>query len=159
MRRSTVKRAGVALCAALALTAAVAAIAVRAAPEPSPSGDAARGRALFTGAAPLQARLASHPSDLPAAVVRCANCHAAGGGAAVANSIAPRLSRGWLVDWQSRRGGPPSRYDRDAFCALLRDGVDPSYVLINVQMPRYHVDARDCAALWHFLTEGSDGRS
>ncbi len=153
MRRHTTRRAGIALCAALV------ALAVRAAPEPAPRDDAARGQALFTGAAPLAARLVSHPSDLPATVVRCANCHAAGSGPAVPNSIAPRLSHNWLVDWQSRRGGPPSRYDRDAFCALLRDGVDPSYVLINVQMPRYRVDARDCAALWHFLTEVTDERS
>jgi hypothetical protein len=133
--------------------------------QPSPARDAAtrddtvHGQALFDGAAPLRARLASHPAELPAAVVRCANCHAAGSGPAVPNSIAPRLSRGWLVEWQSRRGGPPSRYDRDAFCTLLRDGLDPAYVLINVQMPRYRVDARDCTALWQFLSGARDGRA
>jgi hypothetical protein len=152
MRKLTIGRAYLALCAALAVTTSAAPAAP--APAPAPHDEAARGQALFVGAAPLRARLASHPSDLPATVIRCANCHAAGNGPAVPNSIAPRLSRGWLVDWQSRRGGPPSRYDHDEFCALLRDGVDPSYVLINVQMPRYRVDARDCAALWHFLTGG-----
>ncbi|AIS98481.1 cytochrome c family protein [Burkholderia thailandensis MSMB59] len=94
-----------------------------------------------------------HPRDLPATVVRCANCHAAGASAAAANSIAPRLTRTWLADLQSRRGGPPSRYDRDAFCALLRTGLDPTYVMINVEMPRYRVSERDCAALWAFLNE------
>jgi hypothetical protein len=99
-----------------------------------------------------------HPTNLPAAVIRCANCHAVGTGPAVPNSIAPRLTRSWLIDLQSRRGGPPSRYDADAFCALLRDGLDPGYVLINVQMPRYRVSQRDCLALWHFLTEAQDER-
>ncbi|WP_311767615.1 hypothetical protein [Burkholderia sp. Bp8998] len=115
-------------------------------------GDDDAGRALFTGAMPLTGRMSSHPGDLPANVVQCANCHAETTGPAVRNSIAPRLTRSWLVDLQSRRGGPPSRYDLPAFCRMLRDGIDPAYVLLNVEMPRYRISEGDCAALWRFLT-------
>ncbi len=87
-----------------------------------------------------------------------AAARAAGAGAAVPNSIAPRLTRAWLGDLQSRRGGPPSRYDRNAFCALLRTGLDPTYVLINVKMPRYRIGERDCTALWRFLNEAPHER-
>ncbi|AOJ47779.1 hypothetical protein [Burkholderia thailandensis] len=139
--------------AAQAAQAAQAVQAVQAAQAAQADDLAAHGRALFAGAAPMQGRLSMHPRDLPATVVRCANCHAAGASAAAANSIAPRLTRTWLADLQSRRGGPPSRYDRDAFCALLRTGLDPTYVMINVEMPRYRVSERDCAALWAFLNE------
>jgi hypothetical protein len=58
-----------------------------------------------------------------------------------------------LLSPQRRRGGPASRYDRDAFCRLLRKGIDPAYVMINEEMPRYTLDDADCAALWRFLTE------
>ncbi|WP_323122062.1 hypothetical protein [Burkholderia alba] len=126
-------------------------------PAGAHADDTALGRALFTGAAPLRGRLSTHPSDLPAGVVRCANCHAAGQDARVANSIAPRLNASWLGELQSRRGGPPSQYDRASFCALLRTGLDPAYVLINVEMPRYRISDRDCGALWQFLDGASHG--
>jgi hypothetical protein len=112
-----------------------------------------RGRELFTGQAALQGRISTHEMDLPPAVVRCANCHAEGTGSAVARSNAPRLDREWLLSPQRRRGGPPSHYDRDSFCRVLRKGVDPAWVVINEEMPRYTVDDADCSALWRFLTE------
>ncbi|KML60972.1 hypothetical protein VL15_07660 [Burkholderia cepacia] len=114
----------------------------------------ARGQALFGGAAPLQGRLSTHPDSLPPPVVRCANCHAAGAGPAVPNSLAPRLTHDWLTAPRGRRGGPLTRYDRDAFCVLLRTGVDPAYVLVNVEMPRYTLNERDCTALWRYLNGG-----
>ncbi len=40
---------------------------------------------------------------------------------------------------------------------MLRDGVDPAYVLLNVEMPRYRISDGDCAALWHFLTGARNG--
>ena len=39
-------------------------------------------------------------------------------------------------------------------CALLRTGLDPAYVLINVAMPRYTLNERDCTALWRYLNGG-----
>ncbi|AOI38867.1 hypothetical protein [Burkholderia oklahomensis] len=156
MRRAcAVRRASLAgLTLALALALAL----VRPGHAARADDGAARGLALFTGAAPLHGRLPTHPGELPAPVVRCANCHAAGAGATVPNSTAPRLTRTWLADLQSRRGGPPSRYDRDAFCALLRTGLDPAYVMINVEMPRYRLSERDCSALWRILNEDPHGR-
>ncbi|ALX16369.1 hypothetical protein P350_31610 [Burkholderia cepacia JBK9] len=116
--------------------------------------DVTRGHALFGGEAPLHGRLSTHPDSLPPRVVRCANCHAAGAGPAVPNSLAPRLTPDGLTALRARRGGPPTRYDRDAFCALLRTGLDPAYVLINVAMPRYTLSERDCTALWRYLNGG-----
>lgn len=114
------------------------------------------GRELFTGQAALKGRISTHEMDLPPAVVRCANCHAKGAGPAVARSNAPRIDREWLLSPQRRRGGPPSHYDRDAFCRVLRKGIDPVWVVINEEMPRYTIDDADCSALWSFLTEDLD---
>ncbi|WP_404823849.1 hypothetical protein [Burkholderia seminalis] len=124
-----------------------------AAATPDPAHLIGRGRALFVGAAPLTGRLSTHPADLPEGAVRCANCHAAGRSASVLRPIGPRLTGRWLSELQARRGGPPSSYDRADFCALLRTGIDPAYVLINVAMPRYRISDRDCTALWRFLNE------
>jgi len=117
-----------------------------------------RGKELFTGEAALKGRISTHDMDLPPAVVRCANCHAEGTGPAVARSNAPRLDRELLLSPQRRRGGPPSHYDRDAFCNVLRKGVDPAWVVINEEMPRYTIDDADCSALWRFLAEDLDER-
>jgi hypothetical protein len=116
------------------------------------SNEALRGRALFEGRIDLQGRIYSHLVDLPPEVVRCANCHAVADGPDVPRSLAPRLTHELLLQTQRRRGGPPSRYDRDSFCALLRRGVDPASVLIGVEMPRYALDDASCRALWRYLT-------
>lgn len=124
--------------------------------ESSSQSGTLRGKELFTGKAALKGRISTHEMDLPAAVIRCANCHAEGPGPAVARSNAPRLDREWLLSPRRRRGGPQSHYDRDSFCRVLRKGVDPVWVVINEEMPRYAVDDADCSALWRFLTEDPD---
>ncbi|WGS47438.1 hypothetical protein LFL97_40510 (plasmid) [Burkholderia sp. JSH-S8] len=124
-----------------------------AAATPDTAHEVSRGRALFVGAAALTGRLSTHPADLPEGAVRCANCHAVGRSASVSRSIAPRLTGMWLSELQARRGGPPSSYDRADFCALLRTGIDPAHVLINVAMPRYRISDRDCTALWCFISK------
>lgn len=111
------------------------------------------GHDLFTGKADLHGRMSTHPDDLPPEVIRCSNCHAAGTGPDVPRSNAPRLTGDFLLVPRSRRGGPPSRYNPAAFCAVLRKGVDPAYIVINVEMPRYTIDDSQCAAIWSFLTE------
>jgi hypothetical protein len=111
------------------------------------------GRDLFTGKADLKGRMSTHQMDLPPEVIRCANCHAEGMGPDVPRSNAPRLTRELLLMPQRRRGGPASHYDRDAFCKVLRKGVDPAYVMINEEMPRYTIADADCSALWRILTE------
>lgn len=109
------------------------------------------GRALFIGERALQGRIATHPTALPPAVVRCANCHAPSRGPAVSRTLAPRLTREFLTLPQSRRGGPRTTYDAASLCTLLRSGEDPAHILVNPQMPRYMLQERDCFALWRFL--------
>lgn len=115
------------------------------------------GEKLFTGATALHGRLYTQSDEMPSAVVRCANCHSHGGSDPVAYSNAPRLTRGWLVEDRRRRGGPKSHYDMKQFCSLLRTGVGPDHIVINVEMPRYVLTDEECSSLWVFLTEKSDG--
>lgn len=110
------------------------------------------GRELFEGPFDLRGRIRTHPTDLPPEVVRCGNCHAVAIGPEVPRSLAPRLTHDLLIKRRSRRGGPASNYDRNSFCALLRDGFDPAHVLISVEMPRYTLADAECAALWRYLT-------
>lgn len=119
----------------------------------TPESDILRGQALFTGQADLTGRIYTHRVDLPSAVVRCANCHAADDGPDVPRSLAPRLNPDLLIRRQPRRGGPASNYDGQKFCTLLRRGLDPAFVLISVEMPRYTIDDADCLALWRYLSE------
>lgn len=114
------------------------------------------GRALFEGRMDLHGRMITHATDLPPAVVRCGNCHAAPTGPDVPRSLAPRLNHDLLLIPRSRRGGPPTFYDRERFCTLLRRGVDPANVVISVEMPRYSMDDTECRALWRFVTGTSD---
>jgi len=123
---------------------------------PVADADLRLGRELFEGNVALQGRIRTHLTDLPPAVVRCVNCHATTAGPDVRGSLAPRLSRELLLVPRARRGGPPSIYDRNRFCALLRQGVDPALVLISVEMPTYAIDDADCNALWRFLTGGAN---
>jgi hypothetical protein len=111
-----------------------------------------RGQALFSGTVELHGRIYTHMADLPPMVVRCSNCHAVADGPDVPRSLAPRLTHDLLLRRRARRGGPPSNYDRDGLCTLLRRGVDPAFVLISVEMPRYTIDDVSCRALWRYLT-------
>jgi hypothetical protein len=113
------------------------------------------GRSLFEGPAELQGRIYTHLVDLPPTVVRCANCHAVHDGPEVPRSLAPRLTHDVLLSPHARRGGPPSTYTRDTFCRLLRRGIDPAFVLISVEMPRYDLDADACDALWRYVIGSS----
>jgi len=121
-----------------------------------------RGHDLFSGAAPLRGTIVGHANALPPQAARCVNCHGgstAGPTAAAASaaSFGPLLTRTSLTQPVARRGGPPSRYDRATFCRLLRDGIDPAYVIIPRAMPRYEISDADCEALWLLLVD--PGRS
>ncbi len=122
-----------------------------------PLGTAARGRALFNGKEPLAGRVRDHRSPLPAQVVVCRNCHAAQAGAGQPPP-APAVDRALLLQAVPRRGGPPSAYDRAAFCKLLRTGVDPAYVLVAREMPVFELDDAQCDSLWLYLTAERPGR-
>ena len=122
-----------------------------------------RGRAIFVGKVPLKGRVRGHQGELPPAVVVCRNCHTAGTrtqGPALAPAarLAARLDRSLLLEPRPRRGGPPSSYDRSAFCKLLRTGIDPAYVLVARDMPIFDLDDGQCDSLWRFLTAEEVGR-
>jgi mono/diheme cytochrome c family protein len=137
---------GLRLMAALMVAgsaSAAAAQATDAAPE--------RGRALFNGSQALVGKIALHPDNLPPEVLRCANCHDAAGSPPVLRTVAPALTRTWLIAPRERRGGPLTRYDAAAFCRLLQTGQDPANLIVNVQMPRYTLSEQDCDALWRHL--------
>ncbi|MEO8808021.1 MAG: hypothetical protein ABI433_18215 [Burkholderiaceae bacterium] len=118
-----------------------------------------RGVDLFNGGAPLQGTIVGHTNALPPSAARCINCHAIGTAApssaasASAASFGPLLTPQSLTGAVARRGGPPSRYDAAAFCRLLRQGVDPAWVVVPRSMPRYALTDADCHALWDHLTE------
>lgn len=113
------------------------------------------GEALWRGERPLAGQIAGHAQAMPAAALRCINCH--GGGPGAAPGDAPRLDAVTLTRPLARRGGPPSVYDEQAFCRLLRTGIDPAAVLLPREMPRYRIDDHDCAALWrHLVASGGD---
>lgn len=132
-------------------------LAAFAGPAAADGPDAARGRALFVGDAPLAGRIALHTGDLPHEVLRCANCHDSAGSPRVQRTVAPALTRAWLIAPRERRGGPSSRYGRASFCRLLETGQDPAQLLVNVQMPRYAIPETDCAALWQYLVNEEHG--
>lgn len=101
----------------------------------------------------LQGRLYTQSEDLPTTAVRCSNCHSHATSTSVPYSNAPRLTREWLQEDRRRRGGPRSHYDLASFCSLLRTGIGPDRIVINIQMPRYALSDGDCRSLWLFLTE------
>jgi hypothetical protein len=112
------------------------------------------GSRLYRGEAALTARMTGHTETLPLEAVRCTNCHRRESQPPVepaTENFGPPLGGG-LARPTARRGGPPSRYDAKALCRLLRDGIDPAYVMIPQTMPRYTMNDRECEALWAFLT-------
>lgn len=115
-----------------------------------------QGHALFHGQASalgvLPGRVAGHADVLPAMATRCTNCHTTGVSAAANTpAFAPRLDRQSLTQPTSRRGGPPSAYDAASLCRVLREGIDPAWVMVRQEMPRYAATDAQCAALWSFL--------
>jgi len=110
-----------------------------------------RGAALFNGREDLQGKLDGMSITLPPETLRCKNCHSGPGLAAVSNSSAPALTASTLMTAQSRRNGPPSSYNPQTFCKLLRTGIDPAYVVVSRDMPRYSIDEAQCESLWSYL--------
>ncbi|GBD47839.1 hypothetical protein [Methylopila sp. Yamaguchi] len=137
------RRRGVALVAALAIGAAGAASGAACVPS-------VRGYALYHGYLQLQASVAATEVPLPTSASRCVNCHDA------QPSGAPRrvvpLDRTSLVQPVARRGGPPSTYDAASFCAAAREGLDPSFVILDRTMPRFAISDDDCRALWRYVS-------
>jgi hypothetical protein len=110
------------------------------------------GARLYNGAAPLTGMIYGQNATMPASVLVCANCHVGRPGQAGGDArAAPDLRGGWLRKILSRRNGPAGRYTQAGFCRALRSGIDPRYVMLPVQMPRFTISDNDCAALWAYL--------
>ena len=110
---------------------------------------------MFFGETPLRGVIVGQSEHLPASVVACANCHAAGSPSS-GKPIGPPLNCTTLTEPRSRRYGPPSRFSLESFCRLLQAGVDPAYIVITRSVPRYALGAGQCLDLWRYLTETSD---
>lgn len=109
------------------------------------------GQRLYSGQLPLTAHIAGHSQPIAPALARCAGCHNART-SALEQDRAPRLTPAHLMSALSRRGGPHSAYDRASFCAVLRTGVDPAFVVVRKAMPRFTVTDVECEALWRYIT-------
>lgn len=116
------------------------------------------GRRMFFGETPLLGAIVGHPEPLPSQMVACTNCHLADTGTGSGASFAPQLNRSMLTELRRRRGGPPSVFSPANFCRMLRTGVDPAYIVITRQMPRYTLRDDQCLGLWRYLTESPNAR-
>ncbi|MFZ6694015.1 hypothetical protein [Undibacterium sp. SXout20W] len=118
------------------------------------------GKSLFDGKETLQARMLGHDEALPASAAVCLNCHHAnrngnpGSNANVSTdtSFAPLLTKSYLLTSRPRRGGPSSSYQLESFCRVLRDGIDPTDVIVDTVMPRYTLSQQQCAQIWQYLS-------
>lgn len=115
------------------------------------------GRGMFFGADALKGTILGHTEALPPRLASCANCHLDEAGLGSSASFGPPLNRQGMTHLRGRRGGPPSLFSPTSFCRLLRTGVDPAYVLITRQMPRYTLSDEQRLGLWRYLMETSDG--
>ena len=109
------------------------------------------GRDIFEGKAAIRARMVGHADPLPPNAIRCGNCHRIDRSLPQSRSFAPILDARQLQESVSRRGGPASRFDALSLCKLLRDGIDPAWIVVPTTMPRYELSDAQCSALWSFL--------
>lgn len=121
-----------------------------------------QGSAPLAGTAPAvkEATALARMGDvsLTAEAARCANCHGAGAqGGREGTVVVPPLTAVSLLQPQSRRGGPPSRYTPASFCTALQQGLDPAGVMLSPVMPRYTLAPAACATLWRKFT-GQDSQ-
>lgn len=129
-----------------ALGLALVAASATAAADASPVAEL--GQAIFQGNLDVVAHLRGDARPLPAIAKRCASCHTPSSGAP---AFAPQLTAGYLLGAIPRRGGPATRYDRDAFCRVLATSIDPATVMLAKSMPQYVLSDDECTALWTFL--------
>jgi hypothetical protein len=153
--------------AILASAGAVAQTQPAAAPSaatPKPSGATALsprelGEAIYHGHQPLVGRIRGHDTSLPTQASRCINCHVGTRPPALPSipsastqTFGPSLHAEHLTQMVARRGGPPSKYDADTLCILLRRGLDPAMIQLPRTMPLYEASPEQCQALWSYLT-------
>lgn len=110
-----------------------------------------RGLAIFRGETPVAGRVVGHDLALPTLATRCTNCHEAPSGPQDNKPFALALTSQRLLTAQSRRGAPPSTFDANRLCELLRNGIDPAQVMVSTTMPRYEITDAQCEDLWAHL--------
>lgn len=118
-----------------------------------------RGAAIFYGEIDVSGRLAGHDLILPTLATRCANCHeepnptppTTSSTIPSTTSFAQPLTSQHLQTPQVRRGGPPSIFNAQRLCELLRTGIDPTHIIISTTMPRYNLTNAQCEDIWAFL--------
>ena len=124
--------------------------------SPDPESALPVGRGLFLGESPLWGVIAGHAEALPPQAVACANCHMGETGPGSGARFGPALNHAAMTELRNRRGGPPSSFSLASFCQLLRNGVDPAYIIITRRMPRYTLSDDQCRGLWRYIMEASD---
>lgn len=115
------------------------------------------GKHIFFGRMPLKGTIPGQKNLLPPERAACINCHPVGSSPTSDGSFAPPLDRSAILEPRRRRNGPPSYFSLDTFCTLLRTGVDPVYIVVNHQMPRFELDDDQCFDLWQYLMEPDNG--
>lgn len=133
--------------------------------ELSPSEAAGR-RIFLEGVSPsgatLSARVGAAAVAVPAAVVRCANCHGADGRGRSEGGVRPpditwrRLSAPAMARAASAREHPP--YDEASFMRALTEGIDPAGNRLDPAMPRFVMSMRDLKDLAAYLQRIEDDR-
>jgi hypothetical protein len=127
-----------------------------------------RGAAIFYGEIDVPGHLDGHNLVLPTLATRCANCHeeinttpsptpnttpntTPNNTTPSSTPFAHTLTSEHLQTPQTRRGGPPSVFNAQRLCTLLRTGIDPVHIVISTTMPRYHLTDAQCEDIWAFL--------
>jgi hypothetical protein len=152
------------ILAALAAPARANTSAAKAPPTTAPSTPQELGEAIYHGHAAMPGRIRGHELTLPTQATRCINCHVGTRPPvlpsipnATTQTFGPSLHADHLTRALPRRGGPPTRYDADSLCTLLRNGMDPAKIQMPRTMPLYEITNEQCQALWTYLTSRKPG--
>jgi hypothetical protein len=113
------------------------------------------GRDVFEGRVSVVATMSGHSVPLPVEASRCRNCHSSELSPGQTRSFGTPLNPEHLTRATGRRGGPVSRYDVLSFCKVVREGIDPTKVVINSAMPRYVLSDAQCSSLWSYVMSRS----
>lgn len=108
----------------------------------------------------LSARVGAAGTPMPAAVVRCANCHGEDGRGRAEGGVRPpditwrRLSAPYAQRLENGREHPP--YNEATFGRALTLGIDPAGNRLDQAMPRFVMSMRDLADLTAYMKRIED---
>jgi ABC-type branched-subunit amino acid transport system substrate-binding protein len=122
----------------------------------------AQGKAIYTtgislSGRPIRTRLAGGNADVPAAVLKCGNCHGRDGIGTAEGGITPatitwdELTKEYSAAHPSGRQRPP--YDERSLRRAITMGLDPAGRPLDASMPRYALDREDLDDLVVYLKE------